>query len=98
KGRSVVLDLEIVQPVEIVQHEAGAKAGGVPIMQIPIDLLRFGGEVAAGMKEPSIVLYIVHSHFETLFDKLGPQFYWFGIAPFWNKNIARSKADCRFQL
>ena len=56
KGRSVVLDLEIVQPVEIVQHEAGAKGGGVPIIQIAIDLLCFGGEIAAGMKEPSIVL------------------------------------------
>ena len=92
------MNFEIVQPVEVVQHESGAKTCSVPVMQITINPKCFGGELAAGVKEPAIVLQIVHSHFEASFDQLGPQFCRVGIAPLRNKIEGRSKAQVLFQL
>jgi len=37
EGREVVLDVEIVVPVEVAQHEARAEAGGAPVSQIAIN-------------------------------------------------------------
>ena len=40
EGRHVIVDLELVQPIEVMQHEARAKADCAPFLQVSVD---FGG-------------------------------------------------------
>ena len=37
EGRGVVRGIQIMQPVEIAEHEAGAEADGAPLAQVVID-------------------------------------------------------------
>ena len=55
-----------MQPVELIQHEAGAEASSSPFTQVLIDLDRFPSENLGRFVQVSVVMEVVHSDFESM--------------------------------
>jgi hypothetical protein len=60
----VVGDVQIVQPIEIVVHEAGAEADGIPLAQIAVDFLGILLKVSARGVELAVVMEVVDADFK----------------------------------
>src|SRR4029077_8013742 len=71
EGGSVVTNVEIMQPVEIMQHETRTKSRCSPIAEIMIDLDRFTGEISATLEQPSVVPQVVNPHLKTVLHDVG---------------------------
>jgi len=69
EGRAVVLDVEVVQPVEVVVHETGAEPDGIPLFQVLVDLLGAATEVLAVPIELAVVIQVVDADFEAVVKK-----------------------------
>ena len=71
---SIIQDLQISQPIEIVKHEAGTKTHGVPFFQIAVDADSFLSKCGAATVELTIVVQIMDTHFEALAGQFITQF------------------------
>ena len=69
ESRGVVLDVKVVEPVEIAQHEAGAKAAGVPVFEVAVDLCGAATESLAGPEEFAVMVEVVDTDFEAVLDQ-----------------------------
>src|SRR5215471_2989303 len=64
--RRVVFDLQFVQPIEIVQHETGAKPACSPLSEVAINFLRVAVEAFSRCKQPAIMSEVVNSYLEPI--------------------------------
>jgi hypothetical protein len=55
KGRCIIKDVEVLEPVEIVEHECGAKPDGSPRRQIMINVVSIGCKALAGTVQLTVV-------------------------------------------
>src|SRR5215472_8568993 len=62
----IVLHIEIVQPIEIVQHETGPKTSRFPIAQVAIDPRGVAVEPIPGRKQPTIMSEVVNADLEPI--------------------------------
>jgi hypothetical protein len=60
----IVGDIEVMEPIEIVEHEPGAKADGVPGVEVVIDAGGFFEELFFGGVEFSIMMEVMNSDLE----------------------------------
>src|SRR5882724_5038894 len=98
KSGGIVLHVELVQPIEVTQHESRSESRRFPLARISID---FGGvprEPATRGKEMAIVFKIVYPNLEAVGSEFLPQFSWDAVAPFWNKVKGRTKSKISFQF
>src|SRR5262249_6169897 len=66
EGRGVVLDVQLLEPLEIVAHEAGTEANGVPGFQVLIDSSGLLPERLVRRVELAVVMKIVDTDLEPL--------------------------------
>ena len=69
---TVVLDVEISQPIEVSEHETGTEPRSTPFFQITIDLLRFALEVRPGGVEFAIVMQVVDADLKSTLNQPFP--------------------------
>ena len=93
EGGHVVLDVEVMKPVEIMQHETRSKSCGTPLIEILIDPPGVLIEVAAGLVESPVVPKIMNANFEALADEFLPQLRRHSVIAFRNKVEGRSEAQ-----
>ena len=63
---SIVLYVEIMQPIQFMQHETRSESGRAPFIDVVINVSGFTGELAARCEEMTIVLEIVHAYFKSI--------------------------------
>src|ERR1700730_10570243 len=95
---SIVLDVEIVQPIQLMQHEARPESGRAPLIDIMVDMRGLTSELTARCKKVTIVLEIVHAYFKSVAGKLFSQLTWNTIVTFRNEVEGRTYAQLHFQL
>ena len=69
EGRHVILDIELMQPVEVVEHESRAKTNCLPILEISIDPNRVFPEFSRRTKQSAVVSQVVHAYLETVLEQ-----------------------------
>ena len=74
KGGGVILNIQILQPFQVVKHEPGSKTRRPPLLQILVDPGGLRRKLLAAAIELAIVIQIMHPHFKTLADQIVPQF------------------------
>ena len=94
----IVLHVEIVQPIEITQHESRSESRRSPLARIAIDFRRAAFEPATRGKEVTIVFKIVYANFEPVGRQLLPQFNRDAVTPFWDKIKGRAESKISFQF
>ena len=55
-----------MSPLEVVQHEPGAKANRTPFFEVDIDALSLFGEFLAGAIELAVVVKVVDADFKAI--------------------------------
>src|SRR5947207_9843568 len=90
--RGVVLDVQLVQPVKLVQHETGSKADCIPLFQMAVYPPGVRLEVPPRPVEFSIVLQVMDADFEAVSDKIGAQITGSCILAFRDKVEGSTKA------
>ncbi len=73
KGRAVVIDIQIMEPIELAQHEAGSEPFGLPLVKVVINAPRLGMETGTRTIELPIVLEIMDSDFKSPLNQPVPQ-------------------------
>src|SRR5258706_6132588 len=66
EGRSVVAGIDVVQPVEIMEHRAGTKSRCAPFLQIAVDDRGLPGEFTAAAIQAAVVAQIMNTDFEAV--------------------------------
>src|ERR1017187_3057342 len=95
ESRGIVLDIEIVQPIEFVEHEAGSKPGCGPFLHIGINSRRVLAESLAGLIEFAVMMQIMNADFESPLPKPRKQFRGNGVRSLGYEIEGRSKAMFR---
>ena len=67
EGGAIVIRLEVVQPFEVVVHEARAETGRLPFAQVAVDARGVASEFLARPVELAVVMQIVDADFKTIF-------------------------------
>jgi hypothetical protein len=88
----IVLHVEVVQPIEITQHEPRSESRRSPLARIGVDSRGVPNELATRGKEMAIVFKIVYANLEAVGSEFLPQFNWDAVGPFWNKVKGRAKS------
>ena len=83
--RGIVLDLQLVEPIEVLQHETGPESVGIPLLQMLIDAHRLPFKSGEGGKKMPIVPEIVNSDFKPIGGEFPPQFRGHPVRSFGNK-------------
>src|SRR6266480_3795700 len=65
EGGRIVLHIEIMQPIEVTQHEPRPESRCAPFTRIAVDLCRASFEPAARGKEMAIMFKIVYPNLES---------------------------------
>ncbi|PYT04991.1 MAG: hypothetical protein DMF60_13445, partial [Acidobacteria bacterium] len=63
---TVVFDLQVVQPIQIVEHEGRPKTKGVPVLKIAVDARSAFAENPSGVKKLPVVVQVVNANFKTV--------------------------------
>ena len=66
KVEASYLQVQFVYPVEVVQHEAGAKPDCAPVPKIAVDLNRAPTELVSRKKQFAVVVEVVDADFESV--------------------------------
>ena len=64
KRGGVVLDLQVMQPAQVVEHEAGAETGRIPVLEVTIDVFGVLPELFPVPVEAAVMLEVMHAHLE----------------------------------
>src|SRR5207248_1443714 len=94
----IVLHVEVVQPIEITQHESRSESRRSPLARISVNFGRVPHELATRGKEMAIVFKIMYTNLEAVGSEFLPQFNGDAVAPFWNKVKGRAESEAPFQL
>jgi len=94
----IVLHVEVVQPIEITQHEPRSESRRSPLARISIDSRGVPREPATRGKEMAVVFKIVYPNLEAVGSEFLPQFNWDAVAPFWNKIKGRAESELLLQF
>ncbi len=73
ESRGVVLQVQLMNPIEVVQHETGAKTGCVPIFNVFVNLDCAAGEFGAGEEQLAVMIKIVDADLEALTFDAAPE-------------------------
>src|SRR6185503_1153051 len=68
--RGIVEHLEVVNPIEVVVHEARTKADRVPLLEVLIDLLCATPKAGPRPIQLAIMLEIMNADFESVLDQI----------------------------
>src|SRR5438093_63705 len=74
ESRCVVLHIEIVEPIQIMKHEAGSKPYRAPILQVLVDPESVVLEFPLTLVELAVVIKIVNTDLESVLCQLFAQF------------------------
>src|SRR5688572_7748594 len=95
--RHVVIDIEVMNPVQVMVHETGSKTTSAPIIQIAVDTFSVCPKSFLGAIKLPIMLQIVHANLEAVIAELLAQFLRNAVFPFGNEIEARAKSPFRFE-
>ncbi len=62
----IVLNIQFMQPVEFVEHEAGAESGCTPFLQVAVDVPGVFGKFRLRAIKPAIMVKVMNSHFKAV--------------------------------
>ena len=62
----VIVDIQRMQPLQIMKHETRPEPDGAPIFQVMVNSGRAAIELAAGREKPAIMSEIVDSYLEAV--------------------------------
>ena len=65
RGR-IILNIQLMEPIQLVQHEPGPKSYSVPVAQVAVDAHGSPAKLAARRKKPAVVFKVVYSHLESI--------------------------------
>src|SRR4029077_1610628 len=94
----IVLHVEIVQPIEITQHESRSESRRASFARIIVDSHGAALELATREKETAIVFKIVYPNLESTSGEFLPQFSWNPVASFRDKIKGGAESKIQFQL
>ena len=97
RGR-IVLHVEIVQPIEITQHESRSEPRRAPFTRIVVNSYGAPFEPATRGKEMAIMFKIVYPNFESVRREFFSQIGWDAIVSLRHKIEGRAKPKLRLQL
>jgi hypothetical protein len=87
-----------MEPIQIVQHEAGAEASRVPVAEIFVNANGiFGKSLSAVVKLP-VMVQIVHAHFAASAYNFLAKFGRYPVCPLRNKIKSGTKAEALLQI
>ena len=98
KVDALVLDVEGVQPVRVMQHEAGSEPNGAPIGEMPVDPRRIARELLRAKKKLAIVVKVVDTHLETIGNQFPAEFPANPIFALGNKVKARTESEFHLEF
>jgi hypothetical protein len=85
EGGTVVLDVEVVEPIELTEHEPGAEPDDVPVVEVTVDVLGVITEGIAGSEQFAVVMEVMDADFEPVVGEPGAKVGGHGVAAFRNE-------------
>jgi hypothetical protein len=96
--RRVIKNVEIMQPLEVMQHERGAESGCIPFVDVAVNPARAFGEMFSRTIEFGIVVQILDADFKSAFRQPCAEIGRNDVPAFWNEIERRAKAVFHFEL
>jgi len=88
----IISDVEVMQPLEIVEHEAGTKANRAPLVKVMVDVSGLASEFPARGEKVAVVMQIVNADFESGIAQMPAQFGRHAVITFGNEIERRSES------
>ncbi|HEY6260512.1 MAG TPA: hypothetical protein VIW47_02885 [Nitrospiraceae bacterium] len=98
EGGTIVLDIEVVQPVQVVMHEAGSESDCAPVLEMLVDSPCFFSKFRAAAVEFAVVVQVVDAHFESVALKFFDQVPGNLVIAFGDEIEGGAEAQVHFEL
>jgi hypothetical protein len=92
------LHVEIVQPIEITQHESRSESRRSPLARVAVDSHGAALELATREKETAIMFKVVYANLESTGCEFLPEFGWNPVTSFRDKIEGGAESKILFQL
>lgn len=81
EGGHVIQDIEVMQPVQLAEHEARAEADRTPLAEIAVDAFRLAAETFSRLIQVPVVVEVVHAHLKSVFTQPSAELHRIAIGP-----------------